>query len=313
MYDRSIVSVIIPAYNVDASLAEAVTSALHQTERHIEVVIVDDKSDDRSLAIARRFAREDERVRVLANDENVGPGESRNRAIAAAGGDWVALLDADDRWLPGRLERLSELFGDSDAVSDDVMIEEAGSRTRTLLASSGLRVADPIRLQAVDLARHQLGLLQPVVRREFLLEHRIRFDGSLRIGEDFRFLVDLLLAGARWTQVGEAYYVYRRRPGSVTSGRREHIEGRLESDSALLRRPGLDAEPELRRLIEERVRWLRDYERLLTVLELGRRRDWSAIARAVRSDPRLVPAVALTAGRHGYHVARRFVRSRRAA
>lgn len=244
---------------------------------------------------------------MLTNDANVGPGESRNRAIDAAAGDWIALLDADDRWLPGRLERLAGLFGDADAVSDDVVIEETGRRTRTLLASSGLRVTEPIRLRPADLARHQLGLLKPVVRKEFLLEHRIRFDGSLRIGEDFCFLVDLLLAGARWLQVPDAHYVYRRRPGSVTSGRREHVEGRLASDSRLLERPGLDAEPELRRLVEERVRWLREYERLLTVLELARARNVRGTARAIRSNPR----VAVTAARHAYHVARRFVRASR--
>lgn len=308
MYDRLIVSVIIPAYNAGASLADAVTSALRQRAPDIDVVIVDDNSTDNTLDIARRYESEDERVRVLANDRNVGPGESRNRAIASTRGDWIALLDADDRWLPERLERLSVLFAGADVVSDDVVIEEPGKRTRTLLASNGLRVSEPRALEPADVARHGLGLLQPVVRREFLLEHEIRFDPSLRIGEDFCFLVDLLLAGARWLQVGEAYYVYRRRPGSVTSGRRDHIQGRLASDTALLERPGLQAEPELRRLIQDRVRWLRDFDRLLSVVELARAREWRALAGELRSDPRLAPVVARTAARHGYHEARRRVR-----
>ncbi len=297
MYDRLIVSVIIPAYNAGAFLAEAVSSALAQTHKEIEVLIVDDKSDDNTLALARRLEREDERVRVLASERNAGPGESRNRALAAASGEWVALLDADDLWLPERLERLAAHFADADAVSDDVVIDGA----RTLLAANGFRVAEPVLLRPADLARHGLGLLQPAVRRAFLDEHAIRFDPTLRIGEDFLFQVDLLLAGARWRQLGEAYYVVRRRPGSVTSGRREHIQGRLASDTALLERPGVEADAELRGLIEERVAWLRDYDRLLAARERGP----AGLARSLAADPRL----AVTAARHGYHVVRRRLRS----
>lgn len=300
---------IIPAYNVGASLADAVTSALGQTERNIEVVIFDDGSTDNTLVIARGFEADDERVRVLAGERNLGPGASRNRALDAARGEWVALLDADDRWLPERLERLAPHFGDADVLSDDVVIEEDGRPSRRLLASNGMRVSEPVRLSAADLARYGLGLLQPVIRKEFLQEQRIRFDESFRIGEDFRLSVDLLLAGARWTQVGEAYYVYRRRHGSVTSGRREHLEGRLASDSALLEREDVRGDPELTRLLEDRVSWLRDLVQLLTVAELAQGREWRPLAGMLRSSPRL----ALTAARHGYHVARRRVRSRRPA
>lgn len=300
---------IIPAYNVGASLSDAVTSALRQIERNIEVVIVDDGSTDNTPEIAQRFEADDERVRVLANEVNVGPGASRNKGIDAARGEWIALLDADDRWLPERLERLSPLFADADVLSDDVVIEEDGKRPRRLLASNGFRVAAPVRLSAADLARYGLGLLQPVVRKRFLSEHGIRFDESFRIGEDFSLCVELLLAGARWTQVGDAYYVYRRRHGSVTSGRREHLEGRLASDSALLARADVRAVPELARLLEERVSWLRDLVQLLTLAELAQARKWKPLARMLRSSPRL----ALTAARHGYHVARRRIRSRRLA
>ncbi len=302
MYDRLIVSVIIPAHNAGASLADAVSSALMQSGAEIEVVIVDDKSSDNTLAIARTLAADDDRVRVVENEENTGPGESRNRAMAAARGEWLALLDADDRWLAGRLERLVPHLVDADVASDDVLIREPGGRTRTLLATGGFGRPTPARLAAADLARHQLGLLKPMIRRSFLEEHGLRFDPTLRIGEDFCLFVDLLLAGARWMQTGDATYEYRPGSGSVTAGRREHLRGRLESDTRLLERPGVRADPELRALLERRVAWLVDLDRLLAARERGGR----SLARALVADPRL----ARTAARHAYHVARRRLRGR---
>ena len=276
-------------------------SALSQTKTNIEVVIVDDYSTDNTRELAHDIARADDRVRVLVNEQNVGPGESRNRAIEEARGDWVAVLDADDAWLPERLERLSPFLAEADVVTDDIVIEEAGKRTRTLLASNGVRASGPFPLRPADLARYGLGLLKPLVRRAFVQEHGVRYDGSLPVGSDFCFFVDLALAGARWTQIPDAYYLYRRRAGSVTGDRREHLRGRLASDSLLLERPGVQDDPALRGLLEERVAWLRDLDRLFAARERG----WPALARSVAGDPRL----AVTAVRHGFHVARRRIRS----
>jgi len=94
------VSVIIPAYNAVAHLRRAVESALGQTMSDLEIIIVDDASTDATLEIAGRIAAQDSRVRVLHNERNSGPSVSRNRAIAAARGEWIAILDADDSWFP---------------------------------------------------------------------------------------------------------------------------------------------------------------------------------------------------------------------
>jgi glycosyltransferase involved in cell wall biosynthesis len=102
-----VISVIIPAYNAVKYLAEAIESALAQTRPAKEIIVVDDASTDRTVEIARSFG---DRVTVLQNAVNSGPGHSRNVGVAASTGEYLAFLDADDKWLPEHLEDLAGLL-----------------------------------------------------------------------------------------------------------------------------------------------------------------------------------------------------------
>lgn len=99
------ISVVMPAYNAEDYIAEAIESALGQSEPPHEILIVDDQSADRTREIVARYP-----VRLLVAGENVGHAAARNRGIAAASGDIVAALDADDVWLPNHLQTIRELF-----------------------------------------------------------------------------------------------------------------------------------------------------------------------------------------------------------
>ncbi len=90
---------MIPVYNGERFLAAAIESALEQTYRPLEVIVVDDGSTDRSATVARSFAG----VEVI-DQEHAGPGAARNRGIAAASGEFLAFLDADDLMPPDKLE-----------------------------------------------------------------------------------------------------------------------------------------------------------------------------------------------------------------
>ncbi len=103
----STISVIIPAYNAEKFIGEAIESALNQTRPAREIVVVDDASTDRTVEIARGYG---DRVQVLVNKVNSGPGHSRNAGVAASTGDYLAFLDADDKWLPEHLEDLAGLL-----------------------------------------------------------------------------------------------------------------------------------------------------------------------------------------------------------
>ena len=107
MSDHPLVSVLVPVYNGERYLEEALDSVFAQGWEPLEVVVLDDGSTDSSAEIAQRYA-----VRYI-HQENAGIAAARNAAIGAARGEIVAFLDADDVWLPGGLEaRVSHLLGD---------------------------------------------------------------------------------------------------------------------------------------------------------------------------------------------------------
>lgn len=95
------VSVIIPAYNAEGFIVDTVHSALGQTFQDLEVIVVDDGSKDGTLAALEQFGN---RIRVH-QQANGGVAKARNTGVSLATGDWIAFLDADDLWLPEKLER----------------------------------------------------------------------------------------------------------------------------------------------------------------------------------------------------------------
>ena len=113
MKDNQLVSVIIPVYNYDRYLAEAIESVLTQTHRRLEVIVVDDGSTDRSGEIARSFA--DRGVRYC-HQLQAGIGPARNKGVGLAQGEFLAFLDADDRWPVEKIERQLEAFESDPAL-----------------------------------------------------------------------------------------------------------------------------------------------------------------------------------------------------
>lgn len=100
-------SVILPVFNGEKFLAGAIQSVMNQTFINWELIIIDDGSADHSIEIAAAFAAGDERIRLLQHPggKNRGVSASRNLGVQQAKGEWIALLDADDVWLPQKLEK----------------------------------------------------------------------------------------------------------------------------------------------------------------------------------------------------------------
>ncbi len=114
-YQTDLVSIIVPAYNAEATIEETLLSACAQTHSLIEIIVVDDGSTDRTVEIITRIAKSDDRVRLL-RQANGGVACARNNGLANARGKWIAPLDADDVWHPHKLARqLGCLSNDGEA------------------------------------------------------------------------------------------------------------------------------------------------------------------------------------------------------
>lgn len=108
------ISVVIPVFNGEATIARALDSALAQ-KTELEVIVVNDCSTDGTAEILKKYAA-DGRVRLLDNPSNLGVAESRNRGVDAALGEYVAFLDADDWWEEGKLAEQEELLAATGGV-----------------------------------------------------------------------------------------------------------------------------------------------------------------------------------------------------
>lgn len=290
------VSVIIPAYNTERYIARAVESALKQTERDIEVVVVDDGSTDATRRVVEGFA--DERVKLFVNERNGGPSFTRNRAIEEATGEWVAPLDSDDWYAPERLENLLRATGkaDADMVSDDVyLINDGEDRPwSTLLSLGGGRFDGLRRVAAVEFVdsnvpekrRPRLGLTKPLIRRSFLVEHGLAYDEAVLGGdEDFHFYLACLLRGARFVVLPEPYYFYRDREGSLGSGDRVKIlDRRRTSNLEALRRELVRKDQALTRSLSGRLAAIERSIAYLGVVQPLKQGDFSKALSAMVGD-----------------------------
>lgn len=216
------VSVIITTYNVERYIERAIESALNQHDVSVEIIIVDDCSTDNTWQIIGKNT--DNRIKRKKLENNSGPGAARNAAIALATGKWLAILDGDDAFLPGRLERCLTLASakQADIVVDNLMIyREATQKESLMFPEKSLATIDrlslPILLQEkVAGSNYVLGYVKPVILLSFLLKHNISYETELRVGEDYIFLAEALASGAVCAVEPAAGYRYTVRFGSIS-------------------------------------------------------------------------------------------------
>jgi succinoglycan biosynthesis protein ExoO len=254
------VSVLIPAFNASCFLERAVTSALNQTLKSTEIVIVDDASTDNTLALARALSRDYSNIRVVALPRNGGPAVARNAAIDAANGEWLAILDADDAYDPDHLERLSLVAAEhrADIVLSNFCYFAPDSETR---GSAGIpqddrpRVVD--RYEYVANARPYLdhqdwGLLKPMLKAAFVKARSISYLIYSRHGEDFLMMLDCLLADGRIVISPAPTYLYTHR-GSGWSRTTVDYRAVAAQSAALIHDPRIAHDHEMVRLLNSRI------------------------------------------------------------
>ena len=286
------VSVIIPAYNAETYLERALNSARAQTMPNLEIMVVDDASADDTIGVARRIAAQDSRVRVLHNEHNAGSSISRNRAIEAARGEWIALLDADDAWFPERLEQMLVSDDNADVISDDVyivfrsLIKPDKPVLWSLLQEEGLSVAETRWLDILDFVRYEFfSLLQPIIRRSFLTQHRLAYAPTVRMAEDFRLYFELMASGARWLQLPEGYYLYYKHADALTKNKYVLWQETIESAQFLLNHPAAIGDKALTAALERRIQKASGHVVFATVRDALRQGRFVKLVRSLGDNP----------------------------
>ena len=237
------ISVIVAAWQAEGHIARAVRSTLAQTERHLEIIVVDDASTDKTSERALETGDGDQRLQVIRRDTNGGPAAARNTALSLARGQWIAVLDSDDDMEAHRFETLLGVAEKTkaDIVADNLLlVRENGLRVRKRPMLVGraydrqrsISLTDYVLGNQLAKSGHSLGFLQPIVRRATIEANPTRHRETLCIGEDYLFIAELMAQGAQLTYTSQAmyHYIYRR-----TSLSRQldvqHLRSMLDADS----------------------------------------------------------------------------------
>lgn len=217
-----LVSVVIPVYNGDRYLAQAVESVLEQDYRPLEIIVVDDGSTDRSAEIARSYAQ----IRYLYQ-ANQGAAGARNTGIDASRGVFVAFLDHDDLWTPDKLRVHVGYLLDHPDVGYTVS-------TGKLLLDEHVERPAWLRLDDLDRPQPLLGTL--VVRRSVFQRVGV-FDTSFKVAEDTQWLMRANDVGLPLTVLPEVVVLRRVHDGNLTSTfRAQHRHSLLRGVHESIRR-----------------------------------------------------------------------------
>lgn len=205
------VSVIIAAYNAGPYIGEALASTLAQTFADFEIILVDDGSTDDTLARAGGF--DDPRLRVHRNPANLGIAGASNTALALAGGEYVAIMDADDVMMPERLARQVAFLDANPGIavcgSELEMFGGEVGRTNPPAGDSDIKA------NFVDAAGN-IANPSAMFRRDFVMTHGLRWNTTYATAADFAFWIDCMRAGAVFANLKEPLVRYRRHAASIT-------------------------------------------------------------------------------------------------
>jgi len=229
------VSVIIAAFNCEAYVAEALRSVHEQSYDDWEIVLADDGSTDRTAEIARGF----ERVVVLESESNAGLPAARNRAISRAGGELLALLDADDYWLPEYLKWQVDIFDREQSQNGNIGIVACNAHLLGPDGAIGERTyMDVIRfpdcLTLTDLLRGNPIYVSALVPRS-VIEDAGYFHSKLRRMPDWDLWLRIVERGYRVAATRRPLAVYRVRRHSLSSD-----AYRMAKEAQLVYRRALD-------------------------------------------------------------------------
>jgi glycosyltransferase involved in cell wall biosynthesis len=211
MTGMPLVSVLMPAFNSELYIAQAIDSILDQTHSNLELLIFDDGSSDDTRKVIESYS--DLRVIKVLSDKNYGVVRARNELINRAHGKYIALMDADDVAEPTRLQKQLQVLesGECDICgSAQWVLDEATNK----LKKSKDRFTDPD-LRA--LLSVYCGLCNSTITGKAEIFKRFKYDTSILTSEDYFLWVQMAAAGYRFINLKDRLLTYRRYPAQTSA------------------------------------------------------------------------------------------------
>ena len=218
MDSHPLVSVVIPAYNAEKTLARTLTSVLSQTWTELQVIVVDDGSSDCTLSIARDFEAKDPRVTVISR-QNAGVSVARNHGVIRCRGKYIRFIDSDDTLPADSMEKMvlraekdgADLVigGFTEYVGEHGHYKNLEDRDDTLSNEEVLRLLCP----------HSNSYFYGVLWNKLFLREKVAglsFLEGVNWGEDFAFVMDYLRSAEVIAYLRDSLYDYRRQANSMT-------------------------------------------------------------------------------------------------
>jgi succinoglycan biosynthesis protein ExoO len=297
MSERPDVAIIMANCNGARFIDAAIESVRRQTLASWELIVVDDASSDDSVVVAEQSAGGDPRIKIVVQHVNRGPAAARNRALDLVTARWIAIVDSDDLIPPQRLQSLLRRAHITGAaiIADSLLEFSTKSRPRPFLPAwlseetSWISLESFVRSNCLYSRVPALGYLKPMIRMDIIRELGLRYDESLRIGEDYHFLIRLMARGYRLLLEPASYYFYRKHDSSISHRLRESDIIALIAAEHRFTERDIPFAPPVQAALRRRQRTLQSFQAYDNVINAIKSGDLSTAAECALRHPHIWP------------------------
>ena len=225
--DCSLISVIVPCFNVESYIKRCLDSLFSSSYKNIEVICVDDGSTDETFSILKKYSNTHQNMKLLHNESNKGVGYSRNLALDNSSGDYVMFCDSDDFYSPDMIYKMFNTIISKKvdlAVCDMNIINDSSinlSKFRNLNSAflMDASLSDKMKVNNTVILKTNRVLWNKIFKKSIIDKYKIRFPEELYMSEDACFFLEYLSCIKKVFFINEKLYTYCRRGDSVIGKR----------------------------------------------------------------------------------------------
>lgn len=204
------ISAIMALYNTPYNYLKAtVESILSQSFRDFELIVIDDASTEDYSGFFEQY--NDSRIKYIKLENNAGPGHARNEGIKLALGEFVAIVDSDDVYMPNRFEVQLDFFNENQDIS---LISGAFKQSNNGKIPAVTELNEDIKISML----FNSPLANPLImfRKDYFIQHNLFYPENINFGEDYELWIDAMFAGAKIANLNEVLMIYTRRKGQLS-------------------------------------------------------------------------------------------------